>query len=932
MKVHHLAWSGCKWLAGGLWTLTLWTLWLGLVLLLALQIYVACTKELNAPRFVLRAIEQRLAMSGTHATFGRTIFDPSGRVLIENAALTLPGFDEPVITARAIYVRLDPWALAVGRFEPAELRVTGVSLRVPAMLSPSGRADEVVRDLDAAFSPRGRAVEVEYLAFKLGDVGISAHGTVYLPVPSGEAGVPLPLTEFLARNYAALSREFDDAVESLGALNQPVVSIELTPSETRGAIVGVTLLAQGLSVPGPIELRATALQFTGQFPFTEPSGAPVTTELDFTTDELDLPHGIAAHGVRARLHVRLPHGRLRFDRDVFHDIELAAADVTGEGLTIRAPLVSLVAGPLPKLRVGIRALVFDAPLSVRSDLDVKAGTAGVRFEGGFSPRLLGPLGARLGRDLRKYADLASPVDIAGTAQFGPGWKFQRTSARVALRAATVWHVKLDEARGRIEFDGRRLAAPELEVRLGDSFARGSYEQDVVTRDYRFLLDGSLRPPAIGPWFPPQSWWHDFFRIFEFPGAPPAAEADVRGCWTNSRKAMVFVAVDSVGPVVRGVPFDRLRTRLFIRPSLDDGLDFAATSGSRSASGTFSYRRDVAAGVWQSVDFDVASTFDLGSAAKLTGPKGASLLEPFAFDRAPAIKASGHITGPAAPGGAHETVHVEARSDGPFRFHEFPFSRVAFTADVRDDEISVDRLDAGFGGGTVTGSGKLLGRGSNRRLTFNAALQAASLGQSIALVEGFSAKREHSAPRELTKFVQEKSSVRLDLSASGDGRSDDFLSFQGGGEAVIKGAELGEVRMLGLFSELLPFTSLRFTSARADFKMDGPRLVFPDVSVTGANSEIQAHGAYAIDKHQLDFKAKFFPFQKSKSLPQELMGRVLAPLSQFLEVKLTGSIENPKWEFEHGPTNFFNKLTPPVPPATSPSSAVPPSPPPARPAP
>ena len=376
-----------------------------------------------------------------HATFGHTIFDPSGRVLLQNVVVTLPGFEEPVVTARGVYVRLNPWGLVVGRFEPAELWVTGVSLRVPAMLSPTGQADEVIRDLDAGFVPWGDQISVEYLNFRLGNVGVSARGEVNIAARRRGTGAPLPLLEFLARDYAALSRKIDDAIESLAVLDHPLLRVELAPSESYGAIIGMTLVAQGLKVPGPIELRATALQVAGQFPFVTTVGEPLSTELDFATDELDLPRGIVAHGVQAQVHVRLPPGRLRFDRDVFHDVEMSAADVTGGGLTIQAPMVSLVGGPLPKLRIGIRGFLFDAPVWVRSDVDVKADTAAVRFEGGFSPGLLGPLGEQVGRNLHKYADFTLPIAIAGEARFGPAWKFQRTSARVALRGATVWHVQ-----------------------------------------------------------------------------------------------------------------------------------------------------------------------------------------------------------------------------------------------------------------------------------------------------------------------------------------------------------------------------------------------------------------------------------------------------------------------------------------------------------
>ncbi len=158
----------------------------------------------------------------------------------------------------------------------------------------------------------------------------------------------------------------------------------------------------------------------------------------------------------------------------------------------------------------------------------------------------------------------------------------------------------------------------------------------------------------------------------------------------------------------------------------------------------------------------------------------------------------------------------------------------------------------------------------------------------------SASMRMPSPPALTSFVKAMSNVGIDLTVSAQGSPDNLLSFQGGGTALVHGSELGEVRMLGLLSELFEFTKLHFTSAQADFQIAGPQLLFPSVSITGANSGIRAHGSYDMGKHQLDFKAKVYPFEKSKSLPGQLMGGVLTPLSKIFEVKLTGTIEKPSW--------------------------------------
>src|SRR5580693_7815367 len=172
--------SGARFCASCLLTLALWTLWLALVLLLCFQAYIATVNELQVPRFLLHAIEAHLAETGVTVKFGKATFDPSGRVLLQKASFRLESFTEPVVTADAIYLQLDPWALLAKRFEAREIRATGANLFIPAMLSASGRAEKIVQDLDAGFSitSRGDEFSVDYLSCRLGGVLISARGRV----------------------------------------------------------------------------------------------------------------------------------------------------------------------------------------------------------------------------------------------------------------------------------------------------------------------------------------------------------------------------------------------------------------------------------------------------------------------------------------------------------------------------------------------------------------------------------------------------------------------------------------------------------------------------------------------------------------------------------------------------------------------------------
>ena len=42
-------------------------------------------------------LEEQLAASGLRLTVGATLFDPTGRILVEDARLHLPAFSEPVV-------------------------------------------------------------------------------------------------------------------------------------------------------------------------------------------------------------------------------------------------------------------------------------------------------------------------------------------------------------------------------------------------------------------------------------------------------------------------------------------------------------------------------------------------------------------------------------------------------------------------------------------------------------------------------------------------------------------------------------------------------------------------------------------------------------------------------------------------------------------
>ncbi|MEY4938831.1 MAG: hypothetical protein RIQ93_566, partial [Verrucomicrobiota bacterium] len=120
------------------------------------------------------------------------------------------------------------------------------------------------------------------------------------------------------------------------------------------------------------------------------------------------------------------------------------------------------------------------------------------------------------------------------------------------------------------------------------------------------------------------------------------------------------------------------------------------------------------------------------------------------------------------------------------------------------------------------------------------------------------------------------------------------------------------------------TALRFTSAGANFKLQGAKVDFTEVTLRGANSAIDAHGEYALDRRQLAFNAKLYPFQQSNNLLKTIVGAVLSPISSAFEVKLTGTIDKPQWAFVIGPTNLLRSLSSAPGDPSDPGTASPPA--------
>jgi len=903
--------SGTRLCTRCVFTLVLWTAWLAMSLGLLFLIVVATNNELSLPSWVRLQLERRLADSAFRATFGTTTFDPSGRILIRDLVLTHPSIQEPLIEIRSAYLRLDPWWLLVGQLEPLEIEIEGAKLLLPSLLSPTGKSEESLTDASCLVHSDGSTFRIDSFSARLANLTITAQGAVKfpLPVPGGPRREMAARIDTATRRYLQVARELVALQYQLGRFESPRLHLDFIPRDRTIAEAKIQFSAARIRLPETWTQRlrgeavAVGVLVTTRFPLA--GIKPVRILTHFSAERIDAPLERSARALRGSLEGQLAPETFQFEAR-FLKASLASLEFppwSATSLTVETPL--------PALEPALTARFAGEPWSVNvRALDLARGGADVSMKGAVSQSLLTLVGEAIERPLSRELRLGSRAEFSADVSLGAGWKANDVRGRLSVDAVTARTVDLDAASADFSYRGTSLAFTDIVLRQGSSLASGNYTMDTKTLDFRFLLSGRLQPAGIGGWF--REWWPRFWSRFDFTASTPEASVDLRGRWGQPDGLTVFVAAENDRTGIRGTRFDRARTRLFIRPHFYDALHFHVVQANRHARGTFSRTVDLDRKDWSAMDFDAFSNLELAEGARVLGIEGLGIVEPFTFAEPPQLRLKGHLDGPSSPQGAHRAIEIAAYSTGGGSYYDFPLRDLSAIGTIKDDDIVLDPIATGFASGTAEGRIHLTGTGAERRLGFDFRLTRAVLGEAIRTLEEYGARSKKTSLPAQSRFQQRIASGRLDLAVSADGRFEDIFSYRGQGNAELTGADLGEVQLFGVLSQVLNgtlfnFSTLALDTVQTNFTVEGQRVAFSELRVSGPRAAIEAKGDYFLDRKTLDMKAKLYPFDESKFLLGSAVGFMLTPLSQAFEFKLTGQLDKPNWSFVYGPSNFFRSF-------------------------
>lgn len=886
------AWHIGAWCTRQTARLLLWSVWALLLLALAAQVYVVSHRSLALPDPLRRLVNERLASEGLQVDYRDGEIDLAGRVVLRDVRVAfVTASAEPVATADVVYLHLDPRDLVLGKLDLLDLSVHG--LDIPGLAS----------GVEAAAIPLGDEIELSWLTGYVLGVPAQVDGRFRVPRMASSPAARRPRAfETVAAVRARLDGLAASARPWIAAAGSPRLRIHLG-----GGRADIDLSADSLdlgAVPGGPGGRLSGLRATTTVPLGAP---PARLAVRASAAAADLPGEISAREAALLLRVE---GSLRAGV-----LDLQAGSVRWRDVETGPVVVAAAAAAPGAVSAEVSLALAGGDWSARASADLVARSGRAVLDGFVDDGALAFAGSLIGKDLSGLLDPVQAAPLHAEATFAPGWKLARASGRLHSGVVRVGTVMLDETGTEFDYDGRRVLCDALVLRLGDSLAHGSYEMDTATNDFRFLLSGRLRPAGIAGWF--HEWWTNFWDDFDFAGGPPDASVDVRGRWGDLTATNVYVQAKGAGAGLRGVPFDRVETRLFLRPHWFDILRFDVAKDAAAAGGRVARSLDATGNGWRHMEFGVESTLPLATIAKLFPAESASLLAPYTFETPPRLKIEGRVDSAGSPAGKHESINVDVVSTGPMTFHDFPLSDLRTLALVRDDVVELPRIDVMFAGGRATGHARLQGEGDARRLSFDVSLSEADLGavvQAVSALQPPPATPPTAKAAEAAKRRQQRlEGGRLDFVLKAEGPFNDPHGFTGKGRGSITNAELGQLNLFGPISEALRGTFLNFSSfslntVEAPFKLDGERVRFPDLRVSGPSALILAKGDYHLDGGSLDFTARIHPFDENSSMFGSAASLVLSPFSRVFEVKLKGTLADPSWVFSYGPSRLLNTLT------------------------
>ena len=871
--------------------------------------YLITGKDIPIPKFVLKDLQEKLADYGLYAETEKLNFDLLGRVTVRRLKIFRERGGDLLGQFDSLQLALDIPLLLLKRVSVDSLVFQNGRLVCPAFYSYSGVSETLANKIHGRFSRHDNSWarhdnswEVERFDFHFSN--LRTHVSGIWP----QAGFTLP-TEPLAEpafrprpleRYLSFCRRVIEMQPKMRAVENPVARIAL--SINKGERPKAHLNLTGDSFKGPRGWRGGAFRMEvsriglPRLAFTQPIAWKVL--------DLNWENRIRATDLAVLIHANSAQELMagRVERTLF-----SAAGFAAEGNAVEA-FSGDVKLSFPRIEGSAQALIENRPVRLQGDFDIqlKSGRLSLDSEADlFGALRNNPADRWNGAAVLDRLALSAPPRLQASCIFGPDFNFESVEFSLALGPLSFGGVNFLRFKTRGRADLKMIHLADFTLEKPGERVDGSLEIDFQKSGYRLLLAGHGNPIPLNPIMP--DWWDNIWKNINFGGNPLSADLEARAGWKGSGLQFYFGGYDGRDVTFQNAEFKVFDLKSWALPGFVEIYDLNAYRPEGSAHGSVKWVFLEKATVAQVLD--LRTNLDIAPLSTLLGPDVSAVVADFDLTEPPELWLAGNLYYPAAPWPIRRKIHLQAASRAPLSYLGYPLDYLHFQSDLTDERFEMNQIGFGFAGGD--GGGRLSWQKVEALNQLDVALFLKGADQRKAFETFGWLPPLNNQPANGRKISRGESvaSGFLDVELKATGVPGDLYSFKGTGNLQVTQADLGKVHLFGGLSRAFSGTGLDFTTFKLDtaegkFILDENMLQFPEVSVSGLGSLIRASGGIVMPEGGLDFKVRVRFFENREKSLLAILGPILKPFENALELRLRGTLKEPRWRFQIDPRNVF----------------------------
>jgi hypothetical protein len=897
------AWCGSGCLRGGALLLNL-----TLALVLALQAAVGYSLLREAPppipkQWLVAALERSLPEDLALEWEGIEA-DPAATLRAREVRVVMRSTGESLLTCRSALIDIQ-WLRLLTRWgAPVDLvQLTEATVYTPAMWSGTGLTEPLIENLSAHVLLRRDVIEIRDFRGRIDPLRWEVSGR-FRP-------------DELRLHLAAL-REPDEVVAELPPFWQLLRQVH----------EAAVLWRQRIATPPdqPLHLLAHFDSDPGQ----GPALALRLTAPAITLDEHIHLRQISARG-RLTLH---RHAAIRAEMDLASH-EITFHDWRAERLRLRARTADLLApaprghlqlarasGPVPIDLTGLHAeLHFDGTRIHLADTRACIGESDIRLHGSTSPldwtdaeatvEIRPALGNILTDNIPDLDPRVIPLHLGSRPLVLARLSIDPTGLpRADLRLDAMGVTVGGQTFGHVHASGwanpNRVTLPRAVVTETDGQgAHGAFAIDFSEERFRIFAEGHLDPERLRNYL--GNWYGGILDTVSTEGRAAWGDVDVSAQWSDNRAFSTIAA--RTGPArYNGQAINDATTLIRQGPGYVSLPRLHAETERGHFNGNL--RWDFPPDTFQkrTLSFDFHAHLPVEELSVALDQNW--IAEYFSSDEPVAVHIEGHAEHkPETDTRLNVRFHVD--TPHPLRAHGWPLDSLRLTGTAAHEKLHLDISEAGFADGTLAGKFSLDDR-FDEASPFRVTLAARSLNypQTVEQFRNFLLPEEDRLTLPPIPEDPQPGKIQLNLDAGGIWNAP--LDLTGTGDFAVTGADLGQIRLIGILSRALeglgiPLTTFVVRDAESAFTLGQQNLHFPELTLQGPAVQIRVSGDVHLPTQGLDMDARVFLLTADNNPFISTLGLFLRPLAYALELRLSGTLAEPDWRFRRNPLNLLSPI-------------------------